>query len=51
MAESVLTKDDGIDSREHWFTVTIDQGDDNVDTNTEVLQDPEGKVTDKGTLS
>ncbi|SVD00898.1 uncharacterized protein METZ01_LOCUS353752, partial [marine metagenome] len=22
MAESVLAKDDGIDSREHWFTVT-----------------------------
>ena len=51
MAESVLSKDKNLDSREHWFTVTIDQGDDNVDTNTEILQDPEGKVTDTNTLS
>jgi hypothetical protein len=51
MAESVLAKDDGIDSREHWFTVTIDQGDDNVNTNAEVLQDQESEVTDKSTLS
>ena len=51
MAESVLSKDKDIDSREHWFTVTIDQGDDNVNTNTEVLQDQESEVTDKSTLS
>ena len=51
MAESVLSKDKDLDSREHWFTVTIDQGDDNVDTNTEVLQDTECKITDKSTFS
>jgi hypothetical protein len=51
MAETVLSKDDKIDSEEHWFTVTIDQGDDNVITDVEVLQDPEGETTDKSPLS
>ena len=51
MAESVLTNDKELDSREHWFTVTIDQGDDNVNTTTEVLQDTECEVTDKSTFS
>ena len=51
MAETVLSKDDNIDSQEHWFTVTIDQGDDNVITDVEVLQDPEGETTDKSPLS
>jgi len=51
MAETVLSKDDDIDSAKHWFTVTIDQGDDNVITDVEVLQDPEGETTDKSPLS
>ena len=51
MAETVLSKDDDIDSEKHWFTVTIDQGDDNVITDVEVLQDPEGETTDKSPLS
>ena len=25
MAEAVLSKDESIDSEEHWFTVSIDQ--------------------------
>ena len=51
MAETVLSKDDNIDSAKHWFTVTIDQGDDNVITDVEVLQDPEGETTDKSPFS
>ena len=51
MAETVLSKDDKIDSQEHWFTVTIDQGDDNVITDVEVLQDPESETTDKSPFS
>ena len=51
MAETVLSKDDDIDSAKHWFTVTIDQGDDNVITDVEILQDPEGETTDKSPLS
>ena len=51
MAETVLSKDDDIDSAKHWFTVTIDQGDDNVITDVEVLQDPEGETTDKSPFS
>ena len=51
MAETVLSKDDDIDSAKHWFTVTIDQGDDNVITDVEVLQDPESETTDKSPLS
>ena len=51
MAESVLSKDNKIDSQEHWFTVTIDQGDDNVITDVEILQNPVGETTDTSTLS
>ena len=51
MAETVLSKDDDIDSAKHWFTVTIDQGDDNVITDVEILQDPEGETTDKSPFS
>ena len=51
MAEIILYKDDDIDSAKHWFTVTIDQGDDNVITDVEILQDPEGETTDKSPLS
>ena len=51
MAETVLSKDDKIDSEEHWFTVTIDLGADNVITDVEVLQDPDGETTDKSPLS
>ena len=51
MAETVLSKDDDIDSAKHWFTVTIHQGDDNVITDVEILQDPEGETTDKSPLS
>ena len=51
MAESVLSKDNKIDTQEHWFTVTIDQGDDNVITDVEILQNPEGETTDTSTLS
>ena len=41
MAEKVLNENADLSNKEHWFTVTIDQGDDDVITDTEVREDTE----------
>ena len=41
MAEKVLNENADLSNKEHWFTVTIDQGDDDVITDAEVREDTE----------
>lgn len=43
MAEAVLANDEGIDSEEHWFTVSIAQ-EDNLDDSTG--ENPSKPITD-----
>jgi len=46
MAEKVLNENTDLSNKEHWFTVTIDQGDDDVITSTAVQQDEESDITE-----
>jgi len=46
MAEKVLNENTDLNNKEHWFTVTIDQGDDDVITSTAVQQDEESDITE-----
>ena len=46
MAEKVLNDNTTLNNKEHWFTVTIDQGDDDVITSTAVQQDEESDITE-----
>ncbi len=46
MAEKVLNENADLNNKEHWFTVTIDQGDDDVITSTAVQQDEESDITE-----
>ena len=46
MAEKVLNEDADLSNKEHWFTVTIDQGDDDVITDVTVQQDKESDITE-----
>jgi len=45
MAEKVLNENADLNNKEHWFTVTIDQGDIDVITDTAVQQDKESDIT------
>ena len=46
MAEKVLNENADLNNKEHWFTVTIDQGDDDVITDVTVQQDKESDITE-----
>ena len=46
MAEKVLNDNTTLNNKEHWFTVTIDQGDDDVITDVTVQQDKESDITE-----
>ena len=46
MAEKVLNEDADLSNKEHWFTVTIDQGDEDVITDVTVQQDKESDITE-----
>jgi hypothetical protein len=46
MAEKVLNEDADLSNKEHWFTVTIDQGDTDVITDVTVQQDKESDITE-----
>tara|TARA_R100001244_G_scaffold65534_2_gene54152 strand:- start:176 stop:316 length:141 start_codon:yes stop_codon:yes gene_type:complete len=46
MAEKVLNENADLSNKEHWFTVTIDQGDDDVITDVAVQQDEESDITE-----
>ena len=46
MAEKVLNDNTTLNNKEHWFTVSIDQGDDDVITSTAVQQDKESDITE-----
>tara|TARA_R110002051_G_scaffold216575_1_gene280876 strand:- start:447 stop:650 length:204 start_codon:yes stop_codon:yes gene_type:complete len=45
MAEKVLNENADLSNKEHWFTVTIDQGDDDVITDVAVQQNEESDIT------
>jgi len=46
MAEKVLNENTDLSKKEHWFTVTIDQGEEDVITSTAVQQDEESDITE-----
>ena len=46
MAEKVLNDNADLNKKEHWFTVTIDQGEEDVITSTAVQQDKESDITE-----
>jgi hypothetical protein len=46
MAEKVLNENTDLSNKEHWFTVTIDQGEEDVITDTAVQQDEESDITE-----
>jgi len=46
MAEKVLNENTDLSNKEHWFTVTIDQGEEDVITSTAVQQDEESDITE-----
>ena len=46
MAEKVLNENADLNNKEHWFTVTIDQGEEDVITDTAVQQDEESDITE-----
>ena len=45
MAEKVLNENADLSNKEHWVTVTIDQGDIDVITDTAVQQNKESDIT------
>ena len=45
MAEKVLNENADLNNKEHWFTVTIDQGEEDVITDTAIQQDKESNIT------
>ena len=46
IAEKVLNENTDLSNKEHWFTVTIDQGEEDVITDTAVQQDEESDITE-----
>ena len=44
MAEKVLNDNTDLSNKEHWFTVTIDQGEQDVITDAEVQQNEESDI-------
>ena len=46
MAEKVLNDNADLSNKEHWFTVTIDQGEQDVITDAEVQQNEESDISE-----
>ena len=46
MAEKVLNENADLSNKEHWFTVTIDQGEQDVITDVTIQQDKESDISE-----